>query len=293
MKLTRRKFIKIGAGASALAGMPALMAGKNTPDKIVILHTNDVHSQIEPIPLSSKYHAGMGGFAKRAEIVQQIRDEEENVILLDAGDFFQGTPYFNFFKGELEVKLMNQLKYDAVTIGNHEFDNGVDALYNQLKNAKFQVLNANYSFEEDRWKNLVHPYTILHKGRHKVGIIGLGISPDGLIAPVNFEKVTFLQPLKILNQTAEQLSKECDVVIALTHLGIETDRILAKNSENVDIILGGHSHTFLEEPELIPNKVGKNVILNQVGDRGIFLGRIDLYFDTNQTEAKVIRIDNK
>lgn len=285
----RRSFIKVTtAGTAMLTLTPSLLEAKHKGAKLVILHTNDVHSQIEPFPLDDKNFSGMGGFARRAEIINNIRNQEEHVLLLDAGDYFQGTPYFNFFKGEVEVKLMNKLKYDAVTIGNHEFDNGADMLFSALKMADFPVLNANYEFHTRAWKTLVKPYHVFQKGAFKVGVIGLGIDPKGMIDPKNFVGIDFSDPLTALNKYADELKNQnCNLIIALTHLGIEHDREIAQNSTSVDVVLGGHSHTFLKEPELIINAAGRKVLINQVGKSGLFLGRINLYLDdtTLQHEA--------
>ncbi len=281
-KIDRREFIKhtgiIGAGALAISPLSAF--ANTTAKKLVILHTNDVHSQIEPFPADHSKWPNLGGFARRSSLIQSIRAQEENVLLLDAGDYFQGTPYFNFFKGEVEVKLMNKLGYQVATIGNHEFDNGADALYDALKNAEFDIISANYEFEEERWQKLVSPYKIYQYGELKIGVLGLGIDPKGMIDPNNFKGIQFKDPLPVMNEVAQNLKQQqgCNLVIALTHLGYYHDEDLAENSQYVDVILGGHSHTFLEEPTRIKNKAGKDVLINQVGKSGVYLGRIEIYF---------------
>ncbi len=284
-QISRRGFLKsglLGLGAAAIS--PALLSAQTKGSKLVILHTNDVHSQIEPIPANEKY-GNMGGFSRRATLINDIRAKEATGLLLDAGDYFQGTPYFNFFKGEVEIKLMNRLKYDVATIGNHEFDNGVDMLYEQLKKAEFNIVSANYTFNEERWNDIVAPYSIVNKGDWRIGVIGIGIQPKGMIRDDNFTNIEFSDPLEVLNKTAELIHPHCDVIIGLTHVGIETDRMLAQKSKHVNIIIGGHSHTYLEAPEQYKNIEGKTVLVNQMGKRGAFLGRIDLFKEGEEVAA--------
>ncbi len=282
MLRNRRWFLKSLGAASAFMMVKPSFAMDKRKDllKITVLHTNDLHSQIDAYSKDHTSYPGMGGFARRAAIVKQIREMEQNVLLLDAGDLFQGSPYFNFFKGELEIKLMNQLGYDAMTIGNHEFDNGAEMLFEQLIHANYPILSANYSFSDPDWAKLVKPYVIKTYGKLKVGIMGLSINPQGLILPDNFKGITYRNDIDVANETAGILKNDegCDFIIALTHLGIKRDLELAKESAHIDLILGGHSHTFLEEPMQVQNKLNKNVLINQMGWAGVYLGRIDLYF---------------
>jgi len=292
--MRRRSFVKnIGLGTALLGTgvLPnRLLADGLGPDliQLTILHTNDVHSQIEPF--ENGRNMGKGGAARRASMLKKIRQEEEHILLLDAGDIFQGTPYFNFFGGELEFKLMSEMGYDAVTIGNSDFDAGIDGLHQQLDHANFPFLTANYDFSDTILAGKTKPYQIFEKGPLKIGVFGLGIELEGLVARSLFKETRYLNPLVKANQIAEQLKKDekCDYVICLSHLGFQyrnrkvSDVILAENSQNIDLIIGGHTHTFLDEPLLVANKEGHPVMVNQAGWGGILLGRIDVLFERNK-----------
>lgn len=247
--------------------------------RLVILHTNDTHSQIEP-------KDSLGGVLRRKAYIDEVRREngKDNVLLLDAGDFCQGTPYFNFYKGDIEVEMMNLMEYDAVTLGNHEFDNGVDALANLLKKAKFKVVSSNYDLSTTPLSEKIDPWLMLEKGDVKVGVIGLNVNPEDLIAKENYEGVFYRDPIAIANQLAADLkNKGADVVIVLSHLGYEyentnkaSDLKLAKAARNIDIIIGGHSHTLLKEPVKVKAADGREILIGQLGKSGFYLGRIDL-----------------
>ena len=245
---------------------------------IVILHTNDTHSRIEPVPETDKYNPDLGGIVRRAAYVEKVRSENDNVLLFDAGDFVQGTPYFNMFKGEVEVEAMNLLKYDAITLGNHEFDYGMDVLEDIVKKATFPIVCTNYDFTGTPIDEYIKPYLIINKNGIKVGVIGANIQPLGLIASMNYEGLKFLPPVETVNKTAEMLRNElkCDVVICLSHLGIGNELKLAEESRNIDIIIGGHSHTFMQEPSHRKNLDGKEVLVYQTNGRGVYVGRIDV-----------------
>ncbi|HZJ79973.1 MAG TPA: metallophosphatase [Dysgonamonadaceae bacterium] len=245
---------------------------------LVILHTNDTHSRIEPVPDTDKYNPDLGGVVRRAAFVDKVRSENENVLLFDAGDFLQGTPYFNLFKGEVEVEAMNMLNYDAVTLGNHEFDYGMDVLVNLIKKATFPIVCTNYDFSDTEVADIIKPYHIIYKDGVKIGIVGANINPQGLIASTHYEGVKFLPLTETINQTAAMLRKElkCDMVIALSHTGIRTELELAENSRNIDVIIGGHSHTFMSEPAIRNNLDGKEVLIFQTNGRGVYVGRIDV-----------------
>ncbi len=253
--------------------------GKTT--KIVILHTNDTHSQVEPIESSD-----MGGYARRMGVINQIRKEEKNVLLLDAGDFLQGTPYFNFYSGAVEAKALKMMGYDAVTFGNHEFDNGMDSLVKVLKNTSLPIVNANYNLENTPLKPYVQPYKIIKKGGIKIGIFGIGVNLNGLAFQKNFEGVVLLDPIETALSTSDFLKNKlkCDLVICLSHLGVSsldsspTDYDLAEVSKDIDVIIGGHSHKILVN-ESAKNKNGKAVTIAQVGKSGMNLGRIDMTFE--------------
>ncbi len=263
-----------------------LATGKFT--KLTILHTNDTHSRIEPFPMDGSRNQGLAGVAKRAEVIRRIRSENEHVLLLDAGDFFQGTPYFNFFSGELEVRLMNELGYDAVTIGNHEFDLGMENLAHQLSKAKFSVVNANYDTAGTPLDGIVKPYTVIRKGPLKIGILGLGVEMKGLVPEKFIGQTKYNDPVASANNTALIMKNEekCDFIICLSHLGLEyddaqvSDHVVARNTRNIDLIIGGHSHSFINEPRKVKNLDGKEVMINHAGWGGILLGRLDFYYES-------------
>ncbi len=246
--------------------------------EIVILHTNDSHSRIEPVPETDKTHPDKGGVIRRMNFVEQMRKEKENVLLLDAGDFLQGTPYFNLFKGEVEIEAMNLLGYNAATLGNHEFDYGMEVLENVVRKADFPILSSNYDFSDTPLHGLIHPYTIVNKDGLRIGILALGINPKGLIATDNYKGMKFLAPLETANNIAAQLKnqKKCDFVICLSHLGYEADMRLAPQTKNIDIIIGGHSHWHMEKPSVVKNIDNKDVTIFQTAGRGVVVGQINV-----------------
>ena len=245
---------------------------------IVILHTNDTHSRIEPVPETDKYNPNLGGVVARAAYVDKVRNQNDNVLLFDAGDFLQGTPYYNMFKGEVEIEAMNILKYDAITLGNHEFDYGMEVLTDVIKKAKFPIVCTNYDFSDTEIADIIKPYHIIYKDGVKIGIIGANINPLGLVASTNYKGVNFLPLTETINKTAALLRNDlnCDMVVVLSHTGIKTELELAENSRNIDIIIGGHSHTFMSEPAIRNNLDGKEVIVYQTNGRGVYVGRIDV-----------------
>ena len=290
--MERRKFIQQTSAAASLTAIGGLTLPSFTTKKqkhITILHTNDTHSHVEPFEASHYRYANKGGVARRATLVENVRKENPNTLLLDAGDIFQGTPYFNYFGGELEFKLMSMLKYDLATIGNHDFDNSIEGLYKQLPNAKFDFVSANYNFKNTVLDTHVKPYKIFKKDGIKIGIFGLGIKLDGLVSPKMYKETQYLDPIEISQDMSRILKEEeqCDLIICLSHLGYYSrrnptkicDLNLAKATKNIDLIIGGHSHTFLPKPTIIKNADDKNVLVNQVGCYGINVGRIDFYFD--------------
>jgi 5'-nucleotidase len=255
--------------------------------KITILHTNDVHSRIDPFPDSDPKYPGLGGFARRAAIIKRIRQEEEHVLLFDSGDIFQGTPYFNYYGGELEFRLMSEMGYDAATLGNHDFDNGIEGLLKQIPHANFPFVNSNYDLSRTDLKDRVLPFKVIERGDVKVGVFGLGIALDGLVNPRMFGNLNYLDPLPIYNDTAKMLRAElgCHLVVCLSHLGYRydsmkvSDTLLAQSGSNVDIILGGHTHTLLEQPDVQMDTEGRNVLICQAGWAGVHLGRLDIAID--------------
>ena len=299
--MNRKEFLKtVGGGTLALSLAPNLVFAsqksileKNSAYKLTVLHTNDQHSRIEPFDSSYSRNPNQGGFARRATLIQQIRSQEKNVLLLDAGDIFQGTPYFNFYGGELEFKLMSMMGYDAATMGNHDFDNGLEGFLKALPNAKFPFITSNYDFSNTILDGKTEKYKIFKKDGIKVGLFGVGIELDGLVGKKQYQETKYLNPVEIAQHYADFLRKEkgCDLVICLSHIGFDyrddadkiSDKKLAAQTDNIDLILGGHTHTFLPEPQSFTNKSGKNVLVNQVGWAGLLLGRIDFYFDKNKS----------
>ncbi len=299
--MNRKEFLKtVGGGTLALSLAPNLVFAsqksildKNAAYKLTVLHTNDQHSRIEPFDSSYSRNPNQGGFARRATLIQQIRSQEKNVLLLDAGDIFQGTPYFNFYGGELEFKLMSMMGYDAATMGNHDFDNGLEGFLKALPNAKFPFITSNYDFSNTILDGKTEKYKIFKKDGIKVGLFGVGIELDGLVGKKQYQETKYLNPVEIAQHYADFLRKEkgCDLVICLSHIGFDyrddadkiSDKKLAAQTDNIDLILGGHTHTFLPEPQSFINKSGKNVLVNQVGWAGLLLGRIDFYFDKNKS----------
>jgi len=270
-------------------GLHATDLYKPRKSSLTILHTNDVHSRIEPFAQDGSRYAGLGGAAKRAKLINKIRSEKENVLLLDCGDMFQGTPYFNFFGGEIEFKLMNEMQYDAATIGNHDFDASIDGLHKQSKQAKFDLINCNYDFSNTVMHDLVKPYRVFQKGDIKVGVLGVGIELTGLVPKTLFKETQYLDPIKSANDTAKLLKKDlaCHYVICLSHLGYKykedkvSDHTLAVESTDIDLILGGHTHTLLDKPKILSNKQGRSIQVNQVGWAGVVLGQLDIAFEKN------------
>lgn len=298
--MKRKEFLKyLGGGSLALTLTPNLLLAeqldflkKESSHHLTILHTNDQHSRIEPFDASYTKNPNQGGFAKRASLIKKIRSEEKNVLLLDSGDIFQGTPYFNFFGGELEFKLMSMMQYDASTMGNHDFDNGLEGFLKVLPNAKFPFICSNYDFKNTILDGKTEPYKVFNKNGLRIGIFGIGIELNGLVGKKNYGETVYQNPVEMAQHYADFLrnEKKCDLVICLSHIGFDykddpkkmSDKHLAAKTSGIDLILGGHTHTFLTEPVTLQNRKGNNVIVNQVGWAGILLGRLDFYFDKNK-----------
>lgn len=297
IKMDRRKFMVRTAASSALIGLGGLSLSscfRRNGKHLTILHTNDVHSHIDPFPKDHAQYPNLGGIARRATLVQQIRKENPNTLLFDAGDIFQGTPYFNFYGGELEFKLMSMLKYDAATIGNHDFDNGIGGLYAQLPNAGFDLISSNYDFANTMLDGQVKPYKIFAVDGIKIGVFGLGVKLEGLVMKKLYKETKYLDPIEIARTMGRTLKidEKCDLVVCLSHIGYSykdkqrpSDLILAAKTENIDLIIGGHTHTFLDRPTVVENRKGQNILVNQVGCYGINLGRIDFYFDEQRNAS--------
>ena len=300
--MERRKFIQntvLVSGGLILA--PSLIAQNSSEvkakNKLTILHTNDTHSNIDPFPENHARYPGKGGVARRYEFIQKIRSEEENVLLLDAGDIFQGTPYFNKFGGILEMKLMTKLGYDVATMGNHDFDGGMDGFVKAQEFADFPFVCSNYEFGNTPIDGHTEDFKIIKKGGVKIGIFGLGVELKGLVPDDKYGETIYLDPIEVANDRAAKLKKKgCDLIICLSHLGYEygsdkiSDRVLAKKTRGIHLIIGGHTHTFLEKPTEELNMNGETVLVNQVGWAGVQLGRIDFEFDTHRFSRKDVLI---
>lgn len=304
--MNRKEFLKtVSGGVLGLSLMPNMVWGKSSflseahskHKKITILHTNDQHSRIEPFDAHNARNPNQGGFARRAHLIETIRQQEKNVLLLDAGDVFQGTPYFNFYGGALEFKLMSMMGYDACTMGNHEFDNGLEGFKTALEHARFPFICSNYDFKNTLLDGLTLPYKIFNKSGVRIGIMGLGIELEGLVGKKQFQETQYRNPIEMAQHYADFLRKEkkCDLVICLSHLGFDyrntpqkvSDKILATATEGIDLIIGGHTHTFLKEPVMLTNKAGKTVLVNQVGWAGLYVGRIDFYLDKQHQVSSI------
>ncbi|MGV3630684.1 MAG: bifunctional metallophosphatase/5'-nucleotidase [Bacteroidota bacterium] len=299
--MKRREFIeKTVLSTVAAVSAPSLFAGEMSSRKqrLTILHTNDTHSNIDPFPSNHAKFPGMGGVAKRYDMISQIRREEEQVLVLDAGDIFQGTPYFNRFGGELEMKVMTKIGYDAATMGNHDFDAGMAGFLKAKQYAGFPFLCANYDFKNTLLDGQTRETAIFRKGGLKIGVFGVGVELKGLVPDKLFGETVYLDPLERAQDMVTKLEEaNCDLIICLSHLGYEypndkvSDRVLAKKTRGIDLIIGGHTHTFLEKPTQELNLDGKITLINQVGWAGLNLGRID--FDVEKkyfTRKEVIEI---
>ncbi|MFN3343436.1 MAG: bifunctional metallophosphatase/5'-nucleotidase [Flavobacteriales bacterium] len=291
----RRSFLKkSGAGLAGMLLIPDLLREnilhKDQTRRLTILHTNDMHSRIDPFPNDDPQYAGLGGMERRAAMIATIRKTEQNVLLVDAGDIFQGTPYFNFFGGEPELRLMSDMGYEAATMGNHDFDNGLEGFLKVLHHAQFPFLCSNYDFSGTLLNKHTFDHKIIEKGGLKIGLFGLGIELKGLVTEKNYGKTVWLDPIEIARDRSKMLKQAgCHLIICISHLGYQyanekvSDVKLAKESTMIDIILGGHTHTFMEEAAIVTNKTGKPVLVNQAGWGGLRLGRIDISFNKSRS----------
>ena len=295
---TRRKFIKNLTGAAAgiaLLNHSEQAFAETGLIRLSILHTNDIHCHIDPFPRTDPTYPGQGGLARLSGWIQEYRKKSDHVLLLDAGDMFQGTPYFNYYKGELILKVMSDMGYHASTIGNHEFDNGLEGINQQIGFARFPVINSNYDFSETILHNRFPKYKIFRKGELKIGVYGLGVKLSGLVADKNYEKTVCLDPVKTALKMESFLKNEaaCDLIICLSHLGIcykgnkVSDTVVASQTHYTDLIVGGHTHTFLDEPLQLKNADGRLIIVNQAGWAGLMLGHIDFLFDRTKRGATI------
>lgn len=297
----RRDFLKytaIGGGALSLGLIPNELFASGDLVKLTVLHTNDMHCHLDPFPESNAEYPGQGGMIQLASEVNRIRKENQNVILFDAGDMFQGTPYFNYFKGDLIMKVMSKMGYDAGTVGNHEFDNGLEDIRSAFQFANFPIVSSNYDFSDTILAGQIHSHHIIKKNGLKIGIYGLGIELNGLVNASNFGHTQYADPLATALKMEKYLKREhaCDLVICLSHLGYSyehnkiSDTALAPQTKYTDLIIGGHTHTFLEKPTVLKNLNGNPVIVNQAGWAALALGKIEFVFNRSRKSQNQMAI---
>ncbi|HPE76594.1 MAG TPA: metallophosphatase [Draconibacterium sp.] len=301
--MNRRRFIRngmVGIAGLGFATTPLNILANDDFVNISILHTNDLHCHIEPFGADNQKFAGKGGLARISALVKKVKAENSDTLLFDAGDMFQGTPYYNYFKGELILQLMSAVGYDAGTIGNHEFDDGLGGILDSLPAAKFPIINSNYDFSNTILAGKFPRWKIFKKSGIKVGVYGLGVELTGLVGDKNFGETVYIDPIKtaVEMETFLKNEKKCDLVICLSHLGFQyrenkvSDIVLANETSVTDLIIGGHTHTFLEEPLVKKNKAGKQVIVNQASWGGMVLGKIDFTFERSGNKKQLAVTNN-
>lgn len=246
--------------------------------KLLILQTSDTHSQIEPIDQVGDRDFNMGGTLRRATLLQEMRKQNPKLLLFDCGDFCQGTPYYNMFKGNVEIDMMNVMKYDAVAIGNHEFDFGLNNMARLFKRAKFPIICSNYDMKGSVLEKIVKPYVVIVREGLRVGVFALSPQLEGLVQTKNYETLRYEDPLVVSRRMVSLLREKehCDVVICLSHLGVYDDKALIPQTQGIDLILGGHTHTFMRSPLMLKDKDGKDVPLLHSGRKGVKVGEIDM-----------------
>jgi len=293
--LGRSSMVRAFTKATGVSPTAPLLEARADETLITILHTNDTHSQIDPFPADDSLYPGKGGVARRATLVKRVRQQNPNTLLIDAGDQLQGTPYFNFYKGEVEYKAMTLIGYDAVTLGNHEFDNGVASLAAAMKFAGFDFVSSNYDVRGTPLESRVKPYVVRQLAGVRIGLFGLGVSPNGLITPANFKGVTYLDPVETARGVVKVLkeAERCHLIVCMSHLGYYRepkvgeigDSQVAAQVDGIDFIASGHTHTFMQQPVIQKQPSGKDTIIFQVGKSGINLGRVDFTLRAGQVTA--------
>ena len=285
----KHTLLYIGLALATFMMQPAAVQAKAKKEakvvkQLVVLHTNDTHSCVMPINpnLADTATANRGGFLRRVAMISQERKANPDLLLFDSGDFSQGSPYYTLFKGDVEVGLMNEMKYDAATIGNHEFDFGIDNMVRLFKMAKFPIVCANYDFTGTELADIVKPYVILHRQGLKIGVFGICPELKGLVSTANYGCIKYEDPIQKANETAEILKKKekCDVIICLSHLGWDIDGIddteLIPATRYIDLVLGGHSHTYFKQLQYLNNLDGQPVGDDQNGKSAIYVGKMTL-----------------
>ena len=267
--------------------LTTMNVGAKGPKKITVLHTSDTHSCVLPLNknLADTMLADRGGFLRRIAMLKQERQSDPDLLLFDCGDFSQGSSYYTMFKGDVEVELMNRMHYDAVTIGNHEFDFGLDNMIRLFKLADFPVVCSNYDFGDTELKDIVKPYIVLKRKGVKIGVFGVCPPLEGLVSTKNYGPLKYLDPVEVTERMVDILrnQKKCDVVICLSHLGWEIsdypDNELIKRTSGIDLVLGGHSHTYLKTLGYETDKTGRKVPVDHEGKHGIFVGKMQLMLE--------------
>jgi len=301
--MNRRGFIRNGFAGIAGLGLgviPFNLLADNNFVTISIMHTNDLHCHIEPFSGGNDNTNSKGGLARISEMVKRTKAENPNTLLFDAGDMFQGTPYYNYFKGELMLKIMSATGYDAGTLGNHEFDDGLEGILDSLPSAKFPLINSNYDFSNTKLAGKFPRYKVFKKDRIKIGVYGLGIELKGLVSDKNFGNTIYNDSLKTALEMESFLKNDnkCDLVVCLSHLGLSyrenkiSDMVLATETSMTDLIIGGHTHTFLEEPIIEKNKAGNRIIVNHASWGGQILGKIDFVFERSRNRKEAVVANN-
>ncbi|WP_158278588.1 bifunctional metallophosphatase/5'-nucleotidase [Rhodohalobacter mucosus] len=290
--ISRKEFLRKSAVLAAGSTLPLWLNGVSTknpgPPDLTILYTNDTHARLDPFPENSLEFSGLGGIARRSSLVKKIRSEVDHVLLVDAGDVFQGTSWFDLYGGSVDFELMTEMKYDAMAVGNHEFDRGPDGFAEAARKAGFPILAANYKVRNTPMNPYVQRFTTKEYKGFRVGIFGLGIPLEGVVAPELRGDVISRRPEAWANGMVRSLREvhNCDFVICLSHLGYHykgsrmDDLKLARNVTGIDLIIGAHTHTFLDNPVYITNPSGKHTLITQMGHSGVRLGRLDLYLDS-------------
>jgi len=251
--------------------------------ELTILHTNDTHSCILPLSknLADTALAGRGGFLRRVAMLEEQRKADPQLLLFDSGDFSQGSPYYTLFKGDVEAGLMNLMHYDAGTIGNHEFDFGLENMARVFRELNFPIVCANYRFHQCGLDKIVKPYVIIKRKGLKIGVFGLSPQLEGLVDKKNYLDTEYLDPIATAQQMADELHKQkCDLVILISHLGWEEqgmgDQMVISHTRGIDLVLGGHSHTLFKKLRYVPNLDGKQIPVDQNGKNAIYVGRMIL-----------------
>ena len=268
---------------SILAFLPFSASAKKQR-QLVILHTNDTHSTIMPLNenLDNRDLTGRGGFLRRINMLKEQRQQHPDLLLFDSGDFSQGSGFYTLFKGEVEIGLMNQMGYDAVTIGNHEFDFGLDNMARLFRQATFPIVCSNYDCTGTVLEGLVKPYITLQRNGVKIGVFALAPPLKGLVSDANCQGLTFLDPAQTAQKYIDILRRQekVDLVICISHLGWEVsvypDEKFLRETVGCDLVLGGHTHTYMPTLQYAPDKTGKRIPVDQNGKHGVFVGKLIL-----------------